>query len=83
MSIRRRDFLTLAAAAPLAWGPTPLAFAVARDPLVVATGMASGEAPPATRGAYEQAIRDGADILAANLFPVSYTHLTLPTILRV
>jgi len=69
MSIRRRDFLTLAAAAPLAWGPAPLAFAVARDPLVVATGMASGEAPPATRGAYEQAIRDGADILAANLFP--------------
>ncbi len=60
----RRDVSTLVFAAALA--PIP-ARAQLREPLVIARGGAVGDAPEATLGAYDQAIRDGADFLEATL----------------
>lgn len=64
MQPSRRDVSTLVFAAALA--PIP-ARAQTPTPLVIARGGAAGDAPEATRGAYDQAIRDGADFLEATL----------------
>ena len=64
MQPSRRDVSTLVFAAAL--GPLP-ARAQGRGPLVIARGGGAGEAPDATRDAYDQAIRDGADFLEAEL----------------
>ena len=64
MQPSRRDVSTLVFAAAVAPIPTR---AQAREPLVIARGGASRDAPEATRGAYDQAIRDGADFLEATL----------------
>ena len=64
MQPSRRDVSTLVFAAALA----PIAArAQTPAPLVIARGGAAGDAPEATRGAYDQAIRDGADFLEATL----------------
>ncbi len=60
----RRDVSALVFAAAAAPG---VARAQARKALVIARGGGDGDAPPATRGAYDRAIKDGADFLAANL----------------
>lgn len=54
----------MAAAASLAPG---LARGGSRTPLVIASGAAAGGHPAGTRGAYELAIRDGADFIEADL----------------
>lgn len=70
MNPTRRDFgaLTLGLSAAVALPASP-SVAAGRAPLVIATGGATGDAPAGTIGAYEQAIRDGADYLAADLVP--------------
>ena len=65
----RRHFAVLTAALPFAWGLAGGARALARRPLVIAAGAGTPDHPEATRGAYELAIRDGADFIAARLFP--------------
>lgn len=65
----RRDFAALSLAAPLALGLAGRARAQARPVQVIAAGGASGEVAAGTREAYQLAIRDGADVLAAGLVP--------------
>lgn len=64
MQPSRRDISALVVAAALA---PASARAQTRQGLVIARGGASGGAPEATRGAFDQAIRDGADFLRADL----------------
>ena len=66
MPFSRRDFTSSVIAAALA--PTfARAQSAGRDIVVIARGGAVGDAPAETRGAYDQAIRDGADFLQADL----------------
>jgi glycerophosphoryl diester phosphodiesterase len=69
MTMTRRDFAALTLATPLALGLAGGARAQARSVKVIATGGASGAIAAGTREAYELAIRDGADVLAADLVP--------------
>lgn len=69
MTPTRRDFAALTLGLPLALGAAPPAWALPRRGLVIASGGAAGDSPAATAGAYDQAIRDGADFLAADFFP--------------
>ncbi len=64
MTPTRRDLGLLAAAVSLAPG---FARAEVRTPLVIASGAAAGGHPAGTRGAYELAIKDGADFIEADL----------------
>ena len=64
MQPSRRELSALVFAAAIAPGG---ARAQARAPLVIARGGAVGAGPAQTRAAYEQAIKDGADFLAADL----------------
>ncbi len=69
MTLSRRDFAALSLAAPLAWSLAPPVRALARTPLVIAAGAATGDAPASTRVAYDLAITAGADVIAASVFP--------------
>jgi glycerophosphoryl diester phosphodiesterase len=69
MTPTRRDVAAFAFSAPLAWAIGRPARAVVRDPLVVATGAGAAEIPESTAGAFELAIRDGADFIAADFTP--------------
>jgi glycerophosphoryl diester phosphodiesterase len=69
MTPTRRDFTALTLGLPLAWSVAAPAFALARRPLVISAGGGVGDIPARTAGAYDQAIRDGADFLAADLYP--------------
>ena len=63
MAVTRREFSALSFAAALAAGP---ARAQSGTPLVIARGGPDEGAPRATRGAYELAIRAGADFIYAD-----------------
>ena len=65
MTLTRRDLSTFLAAAVVA--PVAARADTVRDPLVIARGAAAGDAPELTAGAYDQAVKDGADFLAAHL----------------
>jgi glycerophosphoryl diester phosphodiesterase len=70
MTATRRDFAALALAAPLAWSlGGGQARAQGRPARVIAAGGAIQDYPAGTRGAYEAAIRDGADVIAADVVP--------------
>jgi len=70
MTPTRRDIAALTLGLPLAWSLTgPARSALARDPQVIAGGGAVGDSAAGTSGAYDQAIRDGADFLASDFFP--------------
>jgi glycerophosphoryl diester phosphodiesterase len=69
MTPTRREFAALTLGFPLAWGAAAPAWALARQPLAIASGGAVGDSPAGTTGAYDQAIRDGADVLAADFVP--------------
>ncbi len=68
-TLTRRRFAALGLAAPAVWGLADVARALPRVPLVIASGVAVGDAPARSRAAYEAAIRDGADILAVDFAP--------------
>jgi glycerophosphoryl diester phosphodiesterase len=69
MTLGRREFAALTLAAPLALGLACGARAQGRPIKVIATGGANGGIAAGAREAYELAIRDGADVLAADLVP--------------
>jgi len=69
MTPTRRDFAAFGLAAPMAWGLGGSARAVARDPLVIAPGAGTADVPEGTAGAFDLAIRDGADFIAADFTP--------------
>jgi glycerophosphoryl diester phosphodiesterase len=69
MTPTRRDLAAFGLATPLAWAFGGSARAVARDPLVIAPGAGSPDLPEGTAGAFELAIRDGADFIAADFTP--------------
>lgn len=67
MNPSRRTIALLCLAAPLAAGSP--AWAMARQPLVLAPGAGTAETPAGSRGAFEQAIREGADFIVADFTP--------------
>ncbi len=67
MTPTRRDLAAVMLAAPLAWGLAGPARALPRVPLAICGGR--GGADGASQGAFEAAIRDGADMLAAAFAP--------------
>jgi len=69
MTLTRRDFAAFGLAAPLAWAAAVGARAAARQALVIATGAGTADLPEGTAGAFDLAIRDGADVLAADFVP--------------
>jgi glycerophosphoryl diester phosphodiesterase len=69
MTPTRRDLAAFVVAAPLAWAAGGPARAVARDPLVVAPGAGTADLPEGTAGAFDLAIHDGADFIAADFTP--------------
>lgn len=69
MTPTRRDFAALSLAAPLAWAVGGPARAVARQALVIAAGAGTADPPEGTAGAFELAIQDGADVIAADFVP--------------
>jgi glycerophosphoryl diester phosphodiesterase len=69
MTLSRRDFAALAFAAPLAWAPAGGARAASRQALVIATGAGTRDLPEGTSGAFDLAIHDGADVIAADFVP--------------
>jgi len=64
MTPTRRDLALLVSAGALA---PRIAWAQVRAPVVIAECGSMGDGPPNTRPAYERAIAEGADFLAANL----------------
>jgi glycerophosphoryl diester phosphodiesterase len=67
MTPSRRDLASLILGAPLVWAVADAARALGPSPLVIARGGAIGDFPAGGQGAYEAAIHDGADFIAANL----------------
>ena len=67
----RRQFSALALSLPLALTLGGPVRALARRSLVIATGGGAGNIPGGTKGAYERAIQDGADVIAAWFAPTS------------
>jgi len=75
MTPTRRQFTAMTLGLPVALTTTRSGWALGRRPLVIARGAASGDFPEATRGAYELAIREGADFIAASFMPTSDNRL--------
>ena len=69
MTPTRRDLAALCLAAPLGWALGGTARAAAGQPLVIATGAGAADVPEGTAGAFDQAIHDGADVIAADFVP--------------
>ena len=66
MTPTRRQFAALSLVLPFAAGRSWAAPTPPPDPLVIARG-AGGDAPEGSRAAYDQAIADGADVLATTI----------------
>jgi glycerophosphoryl diester phosphodiesterase len=69
MSPTRRDLTAFALALPTLWSLAGPARALGRSPLVIAGGGAVGDMPAGVKGAFEAAIRDGADVLYTDFYP--------------
>jgi glycerophosphoryl diester phosphodiesterase len=74
MTPTRRDFAAFGLAhlgllGPLAWAVAGPARAAVRQPLAVAPGAGTPAFPEATAGAFDLAIHDGADVIAADFTP--------------
>jgi len=69
MTPTRRDFAALSLAAPLAWAVGGAASAASRQALVIATGAGTAGLPDGTAAALDLAIREGADVIAADFVP--------------
>ena len=69
MTPTRRDFAAFSLAAPLAWAVGRGARAAARQALVIAAGAGTADLAEGTAGAFELAIHDGADVIAADFVP--------------
>ena len=69
MTPTRRDFAALSLAAPLALAVGVTARAAVSQGLVIATGAGTADPPEGTSGAFELAIHDGADVIAADFVP--------------
>jgi glycerophosphoryl diester phosphodiesterase len=69
MTPTRRDFAALGLAAPLGWAVGGAAHAMTRQPLVIATGAGTADIPMGSAAAFDLAIHDGADVIAADFVP--------------
>ena len=69
MTPTRRDFAALCLAAPLGWALGGTARAAVGQALVIATGAGTADFPQGTAGAFDLAVRDGADVIAADFVP--------------
>ena len=69
MTLSRRDFAALALTAPVALAMSGGARAASRQALVIATGAGTAAIAEGSGAAFDLAIRDGADVIAADFVP--------------